>query len=222
MNVKFKLNSLSRAVCCFSALAIFCLQINVGHAQGTPLAPGNLVVGAGEAGPVGGGPIASISQPFASASFNGILTSTVIGGDVSNPLHGLTFTYQYSIIGGPDSSGGISLGGFIGSLTDVGYQIPATGVPPAFENRGTDGNDIDFFFSSIPVGSSSALLVVQTDAQSFGVNTSTVLDNTGSPFVAELAPVAALVGTPEPTSIALVLLSLGTFGCFNHLRAKRE
>jgi hypothetical protein len=195
------------ATCCFGALAIL-LQVNVIHAQGIPLAPGGLVAGPGEPSPVGGSPLASINIPFASASFTGILTSTVIAGDVSNPLGGLTFTYQYSIITGPDSSGGISLGGFAGFLTDVGYQIPATGVAPAFENRSINGNNIDFFFSSIPVGDSSALLVVQTDAQSFGVNTSTVLDNTGSPNVAELAPVA-LVGTPEPASAVFVLLGLG-------------
>jgi hypothetical protein len=124
-----------------------------------------------------------------------------------------------SIITGPDSSGGISLGGFAGFLTDVGYQIPISpigGVAPAFENRSINGNNIDFFFSSIPVGDSSALLVVQTDAQSFGVNTSTVLDNTGSPNVAELAPVA-LVGTPEPTSAVFVLLGLGVLASARRL-----
>jgi hypothetical protein len=214
MNVKSKSTSLRMGICCFGVLAILCLQINVSHAQGVPLAPGGLVPGPGELGPVGGAPLASISIPFSSASFTGILTSTVIGGDVSNPLGGLTFTYQYSITGGPDSSGGISLGGFAGFLTDVGYQIPVTGVPPAFENRSIAGDNIDFFFSGIPVGSSSALLVVQTDARSFGVNTSTVLDNTGSPYVAELAP----VGVPEPTSAVFVLLGLGVMASVRRFR----
>jgi len=217
MNAKFKSTSLSMATCCFGALAMLCLQINVSHAQGLPLAPGGLVPGPGIPSPVGGSPIASISIPFSSASFTGILTSTVIGGDISNPLGGLTFTYQYSITGGPDSSGGISLGGFAGFLTDVGYQIPATGVPPAFENRSAAGDNIDFFFSGIPVGSSSALLVVQTSAQSFGINTSTVLDNTGSPYVAELAPVGT-VGVPEPTSAVVVLLGLGVMASVRRFR----
>jgi hypothetical protein len=217
MNAKFRLTSLPMATCCFGALAMLCLQINVSHAQGLPLAPGGLVPGPGIPSPVGGGPIASISIPFSSASFTGVLTSTVVGGDVSNPLGGLTFTYQYSITGGPDSSGGISLGGFAGILTDVGYHIPLTGVAPAFENRSLNGNNIDFFFSSIPVGSSSALLVVQTSAQSFGINTSTVLDSTGSPNVAELAPVG-LPGVPEPTSAAFVLLGLGFMASVRRFR----
>jgi len=217
MNAKFKSTSLSMATCCFGALAMLCLQINVSHAQGLPLAPGGLVPGPAEAGPVGGSPLASISIPFSSASFTGVLTSTVIGGDISNPLGGLTFTYQYSITGGPDSSGGISLGGFLGILTDVGYHVPVTGVPPAFENRSIAGDNIDFFFSGIPVGSSSALLVVQTSAQSFGINTSTVLDNTGSPYVAELAPIG-LPGVPEPASAAFVLLGLGVMASVRRFR----
>jgi hypothetical protein len=218
MNVKLKSTSLPMATCCFGALAML-LQVNVIHAQGIPLTPGSLVAGPGVVSPVGGTPLASINIPFASASFTGVLTSTVIAGDVSNPLGGLTFTYQYSINSGPDSSGGISLGGFAGFLTDVGYQIPVpvTDVAPSFENRSINGNNIDFFFSSIPVGDSSALLVVQTDAQSFGVNTSTVLDNTGSPNVAELAPVA-LVGTPEPTSAVFVLLGLGVMASVRRFR----
>ncbi len=219
MNVKLKSTSLPIATCCFGALAILCLQINVSQAQGIPLAPGGLVAGPGEVSPVGGTTLASINIPFSSTSFTGVLTSTVIAGDVSNPLGGLTFTYQYSINAGPDSSGGISLGGFGGYLADVGYQIPVppTGVAaPAFENRSINGNNIDFFFSSIPVGDSSALLVIQTDAQSFGVNTSTVFDNTGSPNVAELAPVT-LVGTPEPTSAVFVLLGLGVLASARRL-----
>jgi len=220
MNAKFKSTSLSMVTCCFGALAMLCLQINVSHAQGLPLAPGGLVPGPGIPSPVGGGPLASISIPFASASFTGTLTSTVIAGDVSNPLGGLTFTYQYSITGGPDSSGGISLGGFLGILTDVGYQVPITplgAVPPAFENRSVSGDNIDFFFSGIPVGSSSALLVVQTSAQSFGINTSTVLDSTGSPNVAELAPIG-LPGVPEPASAVFVLLGLGVMASVRRFR----
>src|ERR1700744_1783988 len=103
MNVKLKPTSLPMATCCFGALAIL-LQANAIHAQGIPLAPGGFVAGPGEVSPVGGTTLASINIPFSSTSFTGVLTSTVIAGDVSNPLGGLTFTYQYSINTGPDSS----------------------------------------------------------------------------------------------------------------------
>jgi len=206
--------------CIVLALALFGLQTKVSHAQGTILTPGSLVFGVGELGPVGGTSIASLSEPFASSSFSGILNSSVISGDTSNPLGGLTFIYQYSINTGPDSSGGISLGGFGNFLTDVGYQIPATGIPAAVENRSTSGNNIDFFFSSIPIGQTSALLVVQTDSQSFGLNTSTVLDNTGSPNVTEYAPIS-VTPTPEPTTVGCFLLGLGILACTRPLKMKR-
>jgi len=210
---KNTISTMKQFCCAVLTLGLFGSQINVSHAQGLPLTPGNIVSGPGF-GPLGGTTITSISIPFASTSFTGILTSSVIGGDVSNPLGGLTFTYQYSINTGPDSSGGISLGGFGSFLTDVGYQTPATGVTPAVENRSTTGDNIDFFFSSIPVGQSSALLVVQTSAQTFGINTSTVLDSTGSPFVNELAPVSV----PEPTSVVCFLLGLGVLASTRRLK----
>jgi hypothetical protein len=223
MNAKFKPNSLAKAICCFGTLAISFFQINVGHAQGTALAPGGDFIFSpisGEAlGPVGGTTLDSFTEPFSSTSFAGSLTSSVISGDTSSTLGGLTFTYQFSITAGPDASGGISLGSFAGFDTDVSYQIPAAGVTPFVVNRSASGDNIEFYFigSQVDVGETSALLVVQTDSQVFNFGTSTVNDNTGSPNVTILAPIA-VVGTPEPTSVRFVLLGLAVLAFARYFR----
>lgn len=219
MNAKFKSNSLAKLICCFGTLAILFLQINVGHAQGTPLAPGGgFFISSGTPSPVGGSLINTVTIPFSSTSFTGDLTSSVISGDASNPLGGLTFTYQYSINSGPDSSEGISLGGFTGFQTDVTYQSPTAGVAPVLVSRNATGENIEFnFVPEVNPGQFSALLVIQTDAQSWSIGTSTVLDNTGSPNVAIITP-AAVVGTPEPTSVRFVLLGLAVLGFARYFR----
>jgi hypothetical protein len=193
--------------CAVLTLALIESQITAGHAQGLPLAPGGGgFITSGEAGPIGGSVVTSIDIPFSTASFTGDLISTVIGGDTSNPLGGYTFTYQYTIASGPDSSEGISLGGFSGFLTDVGYQAPTTGVAPVLVSRSMNGDNIEFnFVPQINPGETSALLVIQTAVQVFNVGTSTVLDNTGSPHVAILSPATV----PEPTSVGCFLLGLG-------------
>jgi hypothetical protein len=199
-------------------LAILCLHANI--SQATLLAPGGLALPvAGEPDPIGGTVLNSITSSFSTASFTGDLVSSVIAGDASNPFGGLTFTYQYTISSGPDSSGGISLGGFSGFATDVSYQIPATDVIPVLATRSVTGDNIDFTFApQVTPGQTTALLVVQTDSQVFDFGTSTVLDHTGSANISILTPTAV----PEPMSIGITMLGLATLAGFNHLRAKRS
>ena len=224
MSAKLMSTGLPRTICYLGALAMLCLQINVSHAQpAVPLAPnggGFIAGGLPELTLTPLNLITSINIPFSSTSFSGILTSSVYGNDTSNPfgVGSLTFTYQYSINTGPDSSEGISLGGFSGFHTDVTYQAPTTGVPPILDSRSLNGNNIEFnFIPQITPGMTSALLIVQTDSQVFNVGTATVLDNTGSPNVAILAP-GAVVGVPEPTSAGFILLGLGVLASARRFR----
>ena len=148
------------------------------------------------------------------------MTSSVYGNDASNPFGpgALTFTYLYSIITGPDSSEGISLGSFAGFNTAVTYQAPTPGVAPILVSRSAIGDNIEFnFIPQILPGMTSALLVVQTSSQTFNIGTATVLDNTGSPNVAILAPVA-IVGTPEPASATFILLGMGVLASVRRFR----
>lgn len=224
MNAKSRSTGSPRAICYLGALAMLCLQINVSHAQpAVPLAPnggGFIAGGLPEATLTPANLITSINIPFSSTSFSGILTSSVYGNDASNPFGAgsLTFTYQYSINTGPDSSEGISLGGFSGFNTDVTYQAPTTDVAPVLDSRSANGNNIEFnFIPQITPGMSSALLIVQTSAEVFNIGTSTVLDNTGSPNVAILAP-EAVVGVPEPTSAGFILLGFSVLVYARRLR----
>src|SRR4051794_27356935 len=65
---------------------------------GAPLVPGGAFLTPPEPDPVGGVIVAGgAAVPFVSppgpGQFSGTLTTTVIAGDVSNPLGGLTFTF---------------------------------------------------------------------------------------------------------------------------------
>src|SRR5690242_235171 len=102
-----------------------------------PILPGQTILAPAEADPTGGVVQAGtgIAVPFASPAgpgqFSGTLTTTVISGDPSNALGGLTFTYRLT-------NDAVSLAAlermtnldFTGFLTDVSYQIPAVGVVP--------------------------------------------------------------------------------------------
>src|SRR3954469_19121568 len=97
-----------------------------------PIVAGQTIAVPPEADPTGGVVQAGtgIAVPFASppgpGSFSGTLTTTVISGDPSNALGGLTFTYRIT-------NNGRSLSAiermtnlnFTGFLTDVSFQTPA-------------------------------------------------------------------------------------------------
>jgi hypothetical protein len=86
-----------------------------------PLFPNQTVLAAPEPDPVGGvvvgGPLLS---PFAGVGFSGTLVSTVVSGDLSNALGGLTFTYQIlSAPGSTNSIGRLTIKDYMGWLTDA-------------------------------------------------------------------------------------------------------
>ena len=122
------------AVLC-SVVVFVSLSALVVHAA--PLAPGMTIPAPAEPDPTGGAPVAGgLPVPFASANYTGTLTSTVIAGDPSNPLGGLTFTYLLSNDASSlNSLERMTISSFAGFATDVSYQVPAAGVPPTFIDR---------------------------------------------------------------------------------------
>jgi hypothetical protein len=201
--------------CAFFAL------VGVGTSQAAPLATGSTILASAGAGPSGGSVVGSEAIPFSTANYSGTLTSQVISNDPSNPFGpgDLTFTYQLqNAAGSTDDLDRLTVASFAvgGLLTDASYQTPTTGVIPFTFDRNTS-DVVGVSFASSPIGSglvapgtSSALLVIQTNATTFQSTSASVIDSL-STSVASFAPLAV----PEPSTLVLA----GLFG-FAALRRK--
>jgi hypothetical protein len=184
--------------------AIACLA---GSAGASPLLQGSLNWPvAAEPDPVGGVILAQVTAPFAGPKFSGTVTSSVIAGDVSNPLGGLTFTYllQNNAVS-IDEISRMTINDFTGFLTDASYQ-PQAGLAPAFVDRNVAGDVIGFSFQILPFGQgtlapgqTSALLVVQTNATTFNPSFVSAIDG-GVAMAPSFAPL------PEPATLSLLAL----------------
>src|SRR5262249_54555190 len=141
------------------------------------------------------------------------LTTTVIAGDPSNALGGLTFTYRLT----NDANSLAALErmtnlNFSGFLTDVSYQTPAAGVIPTSVDRDASSSTIGWSFSAlgagvIPPGGASALLVIQTNAPFFAPILANVIDGSiATP--ASFGPAAV----PEPAAFTLLGIGLLSTG----------
>jgi hypothetical protein len=154
------------------------------------------------------------------------VTSQVFSGDASNPFGAdkLTFTYKLTNTdtdGTPTPINRVTISEFGSFLADASWQSPGTGTSPAFIDRDGTGKIIGFTFNpalgagSVLPGTSSALLVVQTDAKDFGDGTLSAIDgSTGT--ITTLVP-AVSAGVPEPASLSLVLV-----GAAGLLRRRRR
>jgi hypothetical protein len=140
----------------------------------------------------------------------GTLTTTVISGDTTNALGGLTFVYVLTNdAASPDAIHRITINGFSGFLTDGSYQA-APGQKPTSVDRSVNGNVVGFDFIGAPLGFGAILpgtasmpLVVQTNATAFQQSFASVINGTVT-TVGTYAPVI-----PEPMSLGLLTLGLG-------------
>jgi hypothetical protein len=144
--------------------------------------------------------------PFATNLFSGNLVSTVLANDASNPFGGLTFTYQLHLDAtSVDPIGRFTVGRFDNFGVDASYNatLPIGGVAPSLITRSPNGDVVgfNFFGNWLTPGSSSALLVLQTDASSFVPVSASVINGVAT-GVPSLAPV------PEPTALSLLGLAL--------------
>lgn len=213
-----KLFSYMRLAACvaLAVVASFATQ-----AHGAALVPGSVLIpSAAEADPVGATLVFTTGAvPFSvPGSFTGTLTTSVYSGDTSNTLGGLTFTYLVTNdASSANSIGRLTVGEFASFATDGSYQVPTTAVAPASIDRNVSGDVVGFNFVPTPVdpltgfltpGSSSSLLVVQTDAPAYLPSLANLIDG-GVTSVASLGP-----AVPEPSTVALVLGSLVSLGVY--------
>lgn len=211
----------------FMTLSLGVVVLLAAPAFAAPLPPSTVIFADPQPDPTGGAVVAGgIPVPFVAATFSGMLTSTVIAGDPSNPFGGLTFTYQISNdAGSPGEIDRLTLNGFFGFLADGSYQIPAAGLVPTLNDRDASGDVIGFTFLGAPVGSgtlmpglTSALLVVQTDAPFYVLSTAAIID--GSVTTAPIFAPSLFV--PEPATISMAALGLGALALVARRRAKRR
>src|SRR4051794_20638759 len=180
--------NMSRARTASRLILVLAVCVLCARTYGAPLVPGATIAGVGEPDPTGGVVQAGtgVAVPFASpagpGSFSGTLTTTVIAGDPSNALGGLTFTYRIT-----NSAASLSAIermtnlNFTGFLTDVSFQTPAAGVVPTSVDRDASGSTVGWSFSPlgagvIPIGGTSALVVIQTNAPRFVPVNANIID----------------------------------------------
>jgi PEP-CTERM motif len=187
-----------------SALILSILTIT---AQAVPLPPGGAIPAAGEPDPTGGVVLASTNVVFSGLHLSGSLTSTVILGDPSNPLGGLTFTYRLFNTGvvGDDSMGRLTVNGWDALPTDVSYQIPLAGLAPFATTRDANGSVIGFtFLPELAISTTSAVMVVQTSLPTYTDSFASVINGS------VVSPIYTFAPVPEPSTLALV--GLGVLG----------
>jgi hypothetical protein len=191
----------------FAVLAV-CLLSARNYAA--PLLSGATIPAPGEPDPTGGvvqpgtGVAVAFVSPSGPGSFSGTLTTTVISGDPSNPLGGLTFTYR--LTNNPGSFAALERMtnlDFNGFLIDASFQIPAAGVVPSLVDRDASGSSDGWSFNplglgAINPGTASALLVIQTNAPAFQQINANVLDGSIA-VVSSFGPRII----PEPASMAI-------------------
>jgi len=170
--------------------------------------------------PVGTGPAVGASllfstgpQAFTAPDYSGNLFSSVYVNDTSNPygLGDLTFTYLIQMgAGTTDPLESFSISSFSSYLTDVSYTTASlSDIVPTSVNRSASGSVINFSYgvaAPLGAGTTSALMVIYTDATSFAPTYAGFNDGVGT-FGNSVAP-AQLSSVPEPGSPAL----LGGFG----------
>jgi hypothetical protein len=203
------------------ALCLLC-----GRSFAAPILAGQTIPTPAEPDPTGGVVQAGtgVAVPFVSPAgpgqFSGTLTTTVIAGDPSNALGGLTFTYRLT-------NDAVSLAAlermtnlnFTGFLTDVSFQIPAAGVIPTSVDRDASGSTMGWSFSNLGAGvinpgAASALLVIQTNAPAFTQVNANVIDGA-------IAVASSFGPVPEPATFALLGVSLISIGVFSQRRTRR-
>ena len=135
--------------------------------------------------------------------------------DPSNPFGSgsgfLTFTYLIqNNVGSLDSMDRFTVASFAGVSTDVSYQAPAgSGILPTSVDRSATGDTIGYSFTLlgsgvVSPGSTSALLVVQTNAKSSTATNAYVIDGSTAQ-VSSFAP-APGAGVPEPATLSIAVL----------------
>jgi hypothetical protein len=192
----------------------------ISHAALLPV--GGQFVPSAEPVPAGTTELATNTAPFAGIGFLGTVTSRVLTNDSSNPFGADRLTFTYQVTNAAESVHvlhRLTASDYTGFQTDVGFD-GATGVSPSRVER-TTADVVGFNFIEtvgggaglITPGSSSRVMVIQTDATAFRTSFVSLI-NGGVSTVSSFAPV------PEPGT--WILASLGLLGLLGLVRRVRK
>lgn len=196
-------------------------------AQAAPVGLGESKILAAEADPSGASLLATTGwNAFTADTFVGSILSNVYTNDSSNPfgLDALTFTYQLkntNTLPEQHDIERLTIGDYAGFATDISH-VAGTGDTTPFVKRSSDGDVIgfNFTFEALADGKTSTLLVVQTDAKTFGSTHASVID--GSVVsVLSVAP-GGVNAVPFPAAVWGGFALLGGLGLTRHFRRRKE
>jgi len=175
----------------------------VPNAQGDPLTGTTIVANTG---------VQNFNVTMSGETITGTGQAWVVSGFADNPFAGgLTFVYQVHLTGAPgEILERITASSFAGFSTDVGYHLTGVQIPPQTASRsGGSGSIVGFSYlaPAIAVGNTSALLIINTNAQFNTTGTLTVQDGITA-NLRGFAPIA----TPEPATVAMAFSALPFLG----------
>jgi hypothetical protein len=214
--------SLATAVVLMAGLALFVTSSEasfiIPSALVTPGAP-PVVPPATIAAP--GTLLAFLNAPFSFSTTAGNTSGNVLSAVYRNGSGTLDFYYE--VINGAGSATALSRESdtnFTGFLTQVAFRLDGgslagtsftngtAGIVPVTADRDASGVTVGFNFiptppgTKIPPGTSSAVLVISTDATAFTAGNAQVIDG-GTQTVASFEPLA-VAASPEPGSMVLL------------------
>jgi len=135
----------------------------------------------------------------------------------------LSFVEQVNLNAGSAQVDRITASSYAGFTVDVGYVAPTTGTAPNSVDLDITGGTVGFNFTTTPIlpSSSSALLVIQTNAKNYDLKgVLSVIDSTTSSNLTFEPAGGTLASTPEPSS--MVLAGIGALGMIGYGLRRRK
>ena len=206
----------STGIAVFSRLLIVVGLITLGIAYAAFIVPSALVTSGGPAVGVpltsapAGTLLASLLSPFSFSTTAGTTSGSVLSAVYQNPSGTLDFYYQIA----NNAASATSLArqsstSFAGFLTQVAFRLDGGSLPggagfvngtagiiPVTADRDASGTTVGFNFvptppgTKIPPGTTSAVLVISTDATAFAAGNVEIIDG-GGQIVASFQPAPA-------------------------------
>jgi hypothetical protein len=192
-----------------------------------PVTPGGPAVGVPLTSAAPGTLLAFLASPFSFATVAGTTSGTISSAVYRNGSGTLDFYYQVANNAGSATAlSRLSATNFVGfqtalafrldggSLAGTGFSNGTPGIIPVTGDRDASATTVGFNFvptppgTKIPPGTTSAVLVISTDATNFTAGNAEVIDG-GTQTVAAFQPLGVQPCTTTPPAVALTAVIAG-------------